>query len=250
MSDLNYIFDTAIPKWNICVLLGLLYVFELAVMAGGRFFNYSKKLNIFLLVTLFGLISSDVYNIIIPGTLLIINKAVLAEHHETNSTVSLLSALHEEEEGDDVEFGPYFRLMGVSICVGFMFLYIFDYIAQQVNKKYLEEEYVHSPLVEELEKNDVESHDHCHHCHDELEYYEEYSYSTQGFLILFGSYFFFTGFGIGPLLAIGIPTTQVLFIFLSVFLCSILVLYTMGKNISASPISDTGSMSLPLLSIP
>ena len=101
-----------------------------------------------MLIIFFGLCLGVAFNMVIPGSLHIVTDAWeeyqnATEVDEMYRILGLMRRLDDDDDDDD----SFRRIIGVAICVGFMILFLADYISKEVTKKHRVNE-VSLPLVD------------------------------------------------------------------------------------------------------
>ncbi|KAK8791896.1 hypothetical protein WA158_005273 [Blastocystis sp. Blastoise] len=249
MAQYIPIFEDTASVSLIIWLFVALAVAQFVTIFACRYFKLSSRANTFIITCLFGIVSGVIYNIMLPTTLFIATTAVTEAHEHENATEAVVRAiLTHGDDDDDIEFGPYFRILGVSICCGFMFMYFIDYFAQDYNKKVLAaapqpiidvESSVTKPLVAPEEQEEEVGH---HHSHSDGP--EEKAYCTKSFVLLFLTYYISTGFAVGAVLSISIPESILYFLFGSLYCISLPICFTFGKHLETTSFTIQKKMIL------
>ena len=96
------------------------------------------------LIIFFGILIGVAFNINIPGSLLVVTEAFndYSNATETEEVMKLINSVRRLEDGDDDDDDDdnFRRIIGVAICLGFMILFLVDYIAKNMTKKHREQE--------------------------------------------------------------------------------------------------------------
>ena len=103
-----------------------------------------------MLIVFFGLCLGVAFNMVIPGSLHIVTDAW--ESYENSTEIEELNRMYHlirrlDYDDDDDDDDGFRRIIGVAICVGFMVLFLADYISKEVTKKQRVNE-VSLPLVD------------------------------------------------------------------------------------------------------
>ena len=98
-----------------------------------------------MLIVFFGLCLGVAFNMVIPGSLHIVTDAW--ESYENSTEIEELNRMYHLIRRLDDDDDGFRRIIGVAICVGFMVLFLADYISKEVTKKQRVNE-VSLPLVD------------------------------------------------------------------------------------------------------
>ena len=145
-----------------------------------KWFGMGKRGEKYMLVLFFGLCVGVTFNMVLPGSLVIVTEAY-EDYAETNSTVEVngpifnLARLMHGGGGEGEEEEGFRRIIGVAICTGFMILFIADYIAKELTKKKRAQE-VSLPTAEEVAQ-------------------EKNAYSNCGLKVLYSMFYLFASLG-------------------------------------------------------
>ena len=102
-----------------------------------KWFGMGKAGEKYMLVIFFGLCVGFVFNVILPGSLVVVTEA--HEDYEAHNSSEHVEALFHfgglTHGGGGDEDGDFRRILGVAICTGFMLLFVADFIAKEMTKK-------------------------------------------------------------------------------------------------------------------
>lgn len=104
-----------------------------------KWFGMGRVGEKYMLVIFFGLCVGFIFNVILPGSLVVVTEAY--EDYEAYNSSEPVEALFDFARlthgggGDDDDDGDFRRILGVAICTGFMLLFVADFIAKEMTKK-------------------------------------------------------------------------------------------------------------------
>lgn len=113
-----------------------------------KIFGMGKKGEAGLLIVFFGLCLGVAFNMVIPGSLHVVTDA-WEEYQNATETEEVLRAFSMirrlqgrvfDDDDDDDDDDSFRRIIGVAICLGFMLLFLADYIGKMVTKNQREKE--------------------------------------------------------------------------------------------------------------
>lgn len=114
--------------------------------------HMGKKGEKWMIIIFFGLLIGVAFNITIPGSLAVVTEAFedYSNATETETIFNFVNSLRRLEDGDDDDDDDdnFRRIIGVAICLGFMILFLADFISKSMTKKQRENE-VSLPVGEE-----------------------------------------------------------------------------------------------------
>lgn len=102
-----------------------------------KWFGMGKTGEKYMLVIFFGLCVGFIFNVILPGSLVVVTEAY-EDYEAFNSSEHAAALLHVgglTHGGGGEEDGDFRRILGVAICTGFMLLFIADFVAKEMTKK-------------------------------------------------------------------------------------------------------------------
>ena len=128
---------------TILVYSSILFLVQLLCHYIPKIFSMGKKGESGLLIVFFGLCLGVAFNMVIPGSLHVVTDAWeeyqnATETEEVLRTLGVLRRLQGrvfDDDDDDDDDDSFRRIIGVSICVGFMLLFLADFIGKEMTKK-------------------------------------------------------------------------------------------------------------------
>lgn len=129
-----------ITIYSACLFVAMLLCHYIPKMT-----HMGKKGEKWTIIISFGLLIGIAFNITIPGSLLVVTEAFedysnATETEEIFRLVNSFRRLHDHDDDDDDDDDNFRRIIGVAICLGFMILFLVDYIAKHMTKKQRESE--------------------------------------------------------------------------------------------------------------
>lgn len=192
--------------------------------------HMGKKGEKWTIIIFFGILIGIAFNITIPGSLLVVTEAFedysnSTEAEDVMRLVNSFRRLDDDDDDDDDDDG-FRRIIGVAICLGFMILFLADFISKNMTKKHREKE-VALPVAEEghVEKN---------------------AYTLCALKNFYGCYYVFAAMGcMGAYIACE-SENQRIFILISEFICLLPTCMIYGRQLVSENASGLKSMIISL----
>ena len=196
---------------SICLFVVMFVCHYIPKMTG-----MGKKGEKWVIIISFGLLIGIVFNITVPGSLLVVTEAFedynnSTETEEVMKMLSSLRRLHGGDDDDDDDDDNFRRIIGVAICLGFMILFLVDYIAKNMTKKQREQE-VALPVEGEAQV-------------------EKKPYTLNALRVFFANYYIFTGLGCMGAWIANESDNQRIFLITSQTLCLLPTCFIYGKQL-------------------
>ena len=106
--------------------------------------HMGKKGEEWMIIIFFGILIGVAFNITIPGSLLVVTEAFedYSNSTDADSLFRLLDSARRLDDGDDDDDDDdgFRRIIGVAICLGFMILFLADFVSKSMTKKQREKE--------------------------------------------------------------------------------------------------------------